>query len=362
MSDDQLDALRRRIDGIDTRLQDLIAERVAVARDIAALKAKSSNDGNFHRSEREARVLRAALERNAGRLPEEGITRLFRELISLTLAAEGPLTIAYLGPQGTYTHSAALKHFGHSARFDSQPGIEDVFRAVETQAAHLGVVPAENSSEGAITFTLDRMLDTPLKICGEIEARVRHQLLARGTEMSKIARVAGHAQALAQCRGWLARHLPHAETLALSSNAEAARRAAEDETLAAVAGAEAAEIYGLNALATEIADDPANTTRFFVIGAKDAGVSGDDKTSLVVSARNRPGALYRLLEPLARHEVSLTRIESRPARTALWEYVFFIDIEGHAQDARIKTALEALEHEAAFFRNLGSYPRAIGSL
>lgn len=359
MSDGRLEELRRRIDDLDARLQDLIGERVAIARDIAAIKSNAGAAGNFHRPEREARVLRAALERNAGRLPEEGVTRLFRELISLTLAAEGRLTVAYLGPEGTYTHSAALRHFGHSACLQSEPGIEDVFRSVETQAAHLGVVPAENSSEGAITFTLDRLLDTPLKICGEILLRVRHQLLARDKDVSRIARVAGHAQALAQCRGWLARHLPHAETLALSSNAEAARRASADETLAAVASAEAAEIYGLNVLATAIADDPANTTRFFVIGQNDAGVSGDDKTSLVVSARNRPGALYRLIEPLARHEVSMTRIESRPARTALWEYVFFIDIEGHAQDVRVKPALAALEHEAAFFRNLGSYPKAL---
>lgn len=356
-NDSRLDELRRCIDEIDARLQELVGERVSLARDIAALKTDSG--GNYHRPEREAQVLRAALERNAGRLPQAGITRLFRELISLTLAAEGPLTIAYLGPEATYTHAAALKHFGHSAQMQAQPGIEDVFRAVETQAAHLGVVPAENSSEGAITFTLDRLLDTPLKICGEILLPVRHQLLACGGDMKRITRVAGHAQALAQCRGWLTRHLPHVETLALSSNAEAARRAAGDETLAAVAGAAAAELYGLNALATDIADDPENTTRFFVIGQKDAGVSGDDKTSLVVSARNRPGALYRLLEPLARHEVSMTRIESRPARTALWEYVFFIDIEGHAQDARVKPALAALEHEAAFFRNLGSYPRAL---
>jgi chorismate mutase/prephenate dehydratase len=357
MTQDRLDQLRRRIDEIDARLQELVGERVAIARDIAALKENSG--GNYHRPEREARVLRAALERNAGRLPEEGVTRLFRELISLTLAAEGPLTVAYLGPEGTYTHMAARKHFGHSAQIQAQPGIEDVFRAVETQAAHLGVVPAENSSEGAITFTLDRLLDTPLKICGEILLPVRHQLLARAGELADIARVAGHPQALAQCRGWLARHLPHAETLALSSNAEAARRAAQEETLAAIAGAEAAEIYGLKALAADIADDPSNTTRFFVIGPKDAAQSGNDKTSLVVSARNRPGALYRLLEPLARHEVSMTRIESRPARTALWEYVFFIDIEGHARDARVKPALEALEREAAFFRNLGSYPKAL---
>jgi chorismate mutase/prephenate dehydratase len=357
-SDARLEELRQRIDGLDARLQELIAERVAVARDIAALK--SGAGGNFHRPEREAQVLRAALERNAGRLPEEGITRVFRELISLTLAAEGPLTVAYLGPEGTYSHTAALKHFGHSARTRPQAGIEEVFRAVESREVHLGVVPVENSSEGAITLTLDRLLDAPLKICGEILLPVRHQLLGSGAALAKIARVAGHPQALAQCRRWLAMHLPGVETLAMSSNAEAALRAAAgDETLAAVAGAAAAEIYGLNTLASEISDDPANTTRFFVIGLKDAGVSGDDKTSLVVSSRNRPGALCRLLEPLAQHGVSMTRIESRPARTALWEYVFFIDIEGHAQDARVKPALEALEREAAFFRNLGSYPRAL---
>ena len=354
----QLQELRQRIDALDAQIQDLINERVKLAKAIAAVKSDSGN-GNFYRPEREAQVLRAVIERNSGPLSDEQMARLFREIMSATLSAEGRLNVAFLGPRGTYTESAALKHFGHAV--DTMPiaTIDGVFRAVERDQAHYGVVPIENSSEGVVTHTLDMFLDSSLIICGEIQLRVRHQLLSAAKDLGAIKKVLAHEQALAQCRRWLAENLPQRATEAASSNAAAARRAGEDDTCAAIASSEAAELYGLNVLATDIEDDPGNTTRFLVIGKIAAAPSGDDKTSLLVSSANRPGALHRLLTPLAEGEISMTRIESRPSRKGLWEYVFFIDIEGHAEDQRVKDVLVKLEREAALVKLLGAYPRAV---
>lgn len=354
----QLQELRQRIDALDAQIQDLINERVKVAKSIAAVKSDSGN-GNFYRPEREAQVLRAVIERNKGPLSDEQMARLFREIMSATLSTEGRLKIAFLGPQGTYTQSAALKHFGHSVDTVPIATIAGVFQAVERDQVHYGVVPIENSSEGVVTHTLDMFMESPLIICGEIQLRVRHQLLSKAADLGDVKKVLAHEQALAQCRRWLAENLPQRPTEAISSNAEAARLAQEDANSAAIASGEAAELYGLNVLATDIEDDPGNTTRFLVIGKTGAAPSGDDKTSLLVSSANSPGALHRLLTPLAEGGISMTRIESRPSRKGLWEYVFFIDIEGHAQDQRIKEVLAKLEREAALVRMLGAYPRAV---
>lgn len=357
MSDSELDKLRNRIDALDEQIQTLLNERATVAQQVADAKRKREPGAVFYRPEREAEVLKKVRERNTGPLPDSDIVRLFREIMSACLALEQPLTIAYLGPEGTFTQAAALKKFGHSVQLKPLPAIDEIFREVEAGGASFGVVPVENSSEGVINHTLDMFLKSPLKICGDVELRIHHQLLTCGTSLGKVQRVCAHQQALAQCREWLDRNLPHAERVAVSSNAEAARQAREDASIAAIAGDAAAEVYGLTIVAKNIEDDPNNTTRFLVVGPHSVERSGSDKTSLMVSVHNKPGALYSLLEPIARHGVSMTRIESRPSRVSKWDYVFFLDVEGHVEDDDVAAALEALGAEAAMLKVLGSYPK-----
>lgn len=357
MSED-LEELRRRIDEIDESLQSLISDRVRLAKRIGAAKREAGSE-NGYRPEREAQILRTITARNEGPLTDEQLVRIFRELISATLAVEAPIRVAYLGPEGTYTQAAALKHFGSSVTSLAQTTIDDVFRAVESGEADYGVVPVENSIEGMVSHTLDSFFTSPLKICGEIQLRIRHQLLSRAAQLADVRRVVSHAQSLAQCRRWLTRNLPNVELVTAPSNAEAVRRIRGEPSDAAIAGAAAGDLYGVPVLKANIEDDAGNTTRFLVIGARDAAPSGEDKTSLVVSNPNKPGALHRILTPLAEQKVSMTRIESRPSKAGLWDYVFFIDIEGHAGDPNVRSALTRLEEEAGFLRCLGSYPRAV---
>jgi chorismate mutase / prephenate dehydratase len=356
--DRRLRELRERIDALDAQIQELISERAQRAQEIAKHKQRAGA-ANFYRPEREAQVLRSVVERNAGPLSNEEIVRLFRELMSACLALESPLAIAFLGPEGTFTQQAALKHFGHAVRTLPLPSIDAVFREVESGNAHFGVVPVENSSEGVVSHTLDMFMRSALRICGEVELRVHHHLLGKGANGAQAKKVVSHQQSLAQCRNWLDTHLPKAQRLAVSSNAEAARIASEDRACVAIAGESAAKIYGLNTLATNIEDEPENTTRFLVIGVLATAASGQDKTSLLLSGKNRPGALHALLAPFARHGINMTRIESRPSRQTTWEYVFFVDIDGHVRDAKVAQALTELEKEVAFMKCLGSYPRAI---
>jgi len=358
MSEDKLKAVRDRIDALDEQIQALINERAKCAQEVAALK--NGNDAaTFYRPEREAEILRKILARNQGPLSGEEMARLFREIMSACLALEQPLRIAYLGPEGTFTQAAALKHFGHSVQTDSHFSIDEVFREVEAGASQYGVVPVENSTEGVITHTLDMFLNSPLKITGEVQLRIHHNLLSTVESLNAVRRVYSHQQSLAQCRGWLDEHLAGVERIAVSSNAEAARLAAQDKEAAAIASRAAADIYGLRVLVANVEDEPDNTTRFIVIGREQVPPSGKDKTSLLLSATNKPGALHSLLAPLAQHGISMTRIESRPSRRGVWEYVFFVDIEGHAADARVAQALDELRAEAAMLKVLGSYPRAI---
>jgi chorismate mutase/prephenate dehydratase len=287
------------------------------------------------------------------------MVRLFREIISACLALEQPLTVAYLGPEGTFTQAAALKHFGHSVNTLALPAIDVVFREVESGKAHYGVVPVENSTEGVVNYTLDMFLRSPLSICGEVELRVELHLLGKADSLAGIREVYAHHQALAQCREWLESHLTGVRLVAFSSNAEAARLAADVEGAAAIASEAAAARYGLKRLVGNIEDEPGNTTRFLIIGEHSSGRSGEDKTSLLVSVHNKPGALYRLLEPLVRHGISMTRIESRPSRRSMWDYVFFVDFEGHRDDPDVRTALSELESVTSLLRVLGSYPKAI---
>jgi chorismate mutase/prephenate dehydratase len=356
---DKLADIRKRIDALDEELQRLIGERAQLAKQVAEIKLKHGDDVQFYRPEREAEILRKVLERNDGTLPGEEMARLFREIMSACLALEHPLNIAFLGPEGTFTQAAALKHFGHSVQTVPMAAIDEIFREVESGAAQYGVVPVENSTEGVINHTLDMFLQSSLTICGEVELRIHHHLLAAKQDRSKINKLYSHQQSLAQCREWLDAHMSGVERISVSSNAEAARRAKAEQNVAAIAGEVAAEIYGLQVIEANIEDNPDNTTRFLIIGKQSVNPSGDDKTSLLVSAPNKPGSLHRLLKPFADNDVSMTRIESRPSRLANWEYVFFIDINGHVKDEKVAHCLDTVRSDASMFKVLGSYPKAV---
>ncbi|GIX21270.1 MAG: chorismate mutase [Gammaproteobacteria bacterium] len=354
-----LEQVRARIDELDERIQNLISERARCAQEIARIKRERGDTADFYRPEREAQILERVRARNRGPLDDETLLRLFREIMSACLALQQPLTVAYLGPRGTFTELAVLKHFGHAVRSRPLAAIDEVFREVEAGSVPYGVVPVENSSEGVVTHTLDMFIDSPLKICGEVLLRVHHHLLSRAPSLEAVRTVYAHQQALAQCREWLAANLPGVPTVAVSSNAEGARLAAEREDAAALGSDHAAELYGLSVLASNVEDEPDNTTRFLIIGRQDVPPSGRDKTSLMVAIRNKPGALHQILAPLADHEIDMTRIESRPSRRAPWDYVFFIDILGHKDERSVQRALRAVEREAALLKLLGSYPCAV---
>ncbi|MDP2609521.1 MULTISPECIES: prephenate dehydratase [unclassified Oceanobacter] len=357
----ELEQLRQSIDSIDRQIQELINQRARCAQQVAEVKEKYAAPGEsviFYRPEREAQVLRNVMVRNTGPLPDENMARLFREIMSQCLALEEPLNVAFLGPEGTFTQQAAVKHFGHAVCCHSQVSIGDVFREVESGAANFGVVPVENSTEGVVTHTLDSFFDSNLQICGEVSLRIHHHLMSQAPAQP-IERIYSHAQSLGQCRRWLDQHYPDVERIALSSNAEAARRASLEPGSAAIAGEVAADLYQLVVCSANIEDRPDNTTRFLIVGRQATLSSGEDKTSIMVSSRNQPGALYQVLEPFHQAGISLTRIETRPARTGTWNYAFFIDFEGHSDDAVISTVLEQLQQVAADYKWLGSYPKAV---
>jgi chorismate mutase/prephenate dehydratase len=356
--DSNLRIIREKIDAIDEKIQALITERAQYAKQVALTKQEAGTE-SFYRPEREAEVLRRVIERNEGPVSNDDMARLFREIMSICLALEAPLTVAYLGPEGTFTQQAALKHFGQSVETVALGAIDEVFREVEAGSAQFGVVPIENSTEGVVSHTLDMFMRSDLRICGEVQLRVHQHLLSHADGLEKIQKIVSHQQSLAQCREWLDANLPNVERVAVSSNAEAARIAANDNTAAAIAGQSAADIYGLAVLAGNIEDEPDNTTRFLVIGRLQTKPSGKDKTSLLLGGKNKPGALYQLLGSLASHGINMTRIESRPSRQNAWEYVFFLDIEGHVDEDKVKQTLSELQAEAAQFKLLGSYPVSV---
>ena len=360
-SNEALLALRGKIDTVDSQIQKLIAERARYAKEIGVVKGITKT-AEFYRPEREAQVLRRVVERNEGPLRDEEMVRLFRELMSACLAQEEPLKVAYLGPEGTFTQSAVLKHFGHSVHALSVPTVDEVFHEVESGTADFGVAPIENSSEGTVNIhTLDMFLTSPLKICGEIELRIHQHLMGRMDSLKDVKRVCAHPQSLAQCRGWLAQHLPDVEKVPVASNAEGARRARDEEGTAALAGEAAAKVYGLQILFNTVEDRDDNTTRFVVIGRKLFPPSGNDRTTVLVSARESegPGVLLHLLAPLSKHGVNMTRIESRPSRKRKWDYVFFLDLDGHAEEPRVRKALEMMKSKASLLKVLGAFPKAI---
>ncbi len=363
-----LAGLRAKIDAGDEQIQQLINERARYAQEVAVAKNSVDPDGSddknstgFFRPEREAQVLRAVVERNQGPLSDEEMVRLFREIMSACLAQEEPLKIGYLGPEGTFTQSAVYKHFGHSVRALPLATIDEVFHEVEAGTADFGVVPIENSTAGSVNHTLDNFLMSPLKICGELELRIRQHLLGAMDGLDKVLRVCAHPQSLAQCRAWLKEYLGGVEQVEVASNAEGARRARDEAGTAAIAGDAAAEVYGLDKLIADIEDRPDNTTRFLIIGRELFSSSGDDRTTLLLSTADADdaGSLHNLLAPLAENGVNMTRIESRPSRRRKWHYVFFIDLEGHVEDENVAAALKELEANAQLFRVLGSYPKAI---
>ncbi|MGH8618685.1 MAG: prephenate dehydratase [Burkholderiales bacterium] len=351
---DSLKRIRARIDALDDQLLKLINRRAGFAQTVARIK------GNAHayRPEREAQILRRLTAANRGPLPDAAVARLYAELVSACRAMEAEFRVAYLGPRGTYSEEAVGKHFGGMVQAMPQASFDEVFRAVEAGECGYGVVPVENSTEGTIGRTLDLLLTTPLRICGEVLLPVHQCLMNKSGNAARVARVYSHSQSLAQCHEWLNHRYPQAERVPVVSNAEAARLASKEARAAAIAGRTAARVYGLKLLARNIEDDPNNTTRFLVIGPHGAGPSGRDKTSLVMSTRNLPGAVHGLLTPLAKNGVSMTKLESRPSRTGMWEYLFYVDLEGHAEEPRLKRALAALTRKAAMLKVLGSYPAA----
>ena len=353
----RLRPLRARIDELDGKILALLGQRARAAQEVGEAKqAAEAGGAAVLRPEREAEVIRGLQGRNSGPFPNDAIAAVWTEIMSACRGLERGMTVAYLGPRGSFSEQAALEHFGHSVRGLPCSSFDEVFRAVEAGQADVGMVPVENSTEGAVNRSLDLLLNSPLKILGERSLVIRHCLLTRSGGMEGVTTVSAHPQALAQCQGWLSRHYPDLHRVAAASNSEAARVASEDPAVAAIAGEIAARAWGLSVVEAGIQDDPQNRTRFFAIGKSDAGPSGRDKTSLIMAVPNRAGAVYEMLAPLASNGVSMTRFESRPARTGQWEYYFYIDVEGHRDDPSVARALAALQSQAAFFKVLGSYP------
>ncbi|MGC8697869.1 MAG: prephenate dehydratase, partial [Halothiobacillus sp.] len=364
--------VRQQIDALDTELITLVSKRARLAMRVAQIKTANHEPlSSFYRPEREAQVLARVREKNPGPLPDDTIAWLFREIMSACLALEQPLNVACLGPSGTFSQQAALQAFGHGAQLVLEPGIPEVFRAVAAGSVDFGVVPVENSTEGSVSQTLDALAfgsatsawaAGDVQICGELSLKINQQLLARADAAGlPPSLIVSHAQSLAQCREWLDGHYPGIERMAVQSNGEAARLAAASPEVFAIGPLLAASLHGLQVVAANIQDSVFNTTRFVVIGRDAVPASGLDKTSLVLSVNNEPGALARLLAPLADFGIDVTRVESRPARDRAWDYVFFIDFEGHQTDERVQKALSRMRPFCGSLRVLGSYPRALVS-
>lgn len=353
---DKLQPLRDRIDAIDAQILDLLSQRARTAQEVGSVKHAAHADGPVLRPEREAEVIRRLQYSNPGPFPKAAVAAVWTEIMSACRGLERGMTVAYLGPQGSFSEQAALEHFGHSVQQLPCPSFDEVFRAVEAGQADVGMVPVENSTEGAVNRSLDLLLNTPLTILGERSLVIRHCLMSQSGTMDGIKTISAHPQALAQCQGWLTRHYPDLNRVAAASNSEAARVAAEDPTVAAIAGEVAAPAWNLRVVAAGIQDDPQNRTRFLAVGHIEPLSSGKDKTSLILAVPNRAGAVYDMLAPMAANGVSMTRFESRPARTGQWEYYFYVDVLGHRDDANVARALAALQAQVAFFKVLGSYP------
>lgn len=349
--------LRQKIDSLDQQILELVNERARTAQAVGDLKHAHHEQGPVFRPEREAQVIRALQSANKGPIADKAIDSIWSQIISVCRGLEKEIRVAYLGPTGSFSEQAALEYMGEDISGVPCPDFDEVFRRVESDGADVGMVPVENSTEGAVNRTLDLLLNTPVRIVGEHTIVIRHCLLTKSGTMDGVTRVMAHPQALAQCQHWLGMNQAQLTREPVASNAEAARIASEDPTVAAIASDIAARAWGLEVVAEGIQDDPSNRTRFLAIGKIDTLPSGADKTSLILAVPNEPGAVYKMLAPLADHGVSMYRFESRPARTGQWEYYFYVDIEGHRQDAAVAKALSELQTRCAFFKVLGSYPR-----
>ncbi len=347
-----LQAYREQIDDLDAKLVEMMNQRAQLAQAIGKLKA-----GSVYHPGRELEILHHLQQINSGPLSHQAIALTFKELISACRELQDVLTISYLGPPGTFSQAAVFAHFGHGVKLHDCSSIDEVFRSVVLKQVQLAVVPVENSTEGAVNKTLDLLTTTDLRIVGEIVLPIRQQLLRKTSTLEGLEKIYSHPQSLAQCNQWLNSQVPNVQRIPVESNAQGARLAAEDATAAAIAGEVAAELYQLQVVAADIQDDINNTTRFLILGHLDSAPTGQDKTSLVVAIKNRSGALVDLLTPLFRYNVSMTKLESRPAHTALWEYLFFIDVEGHERDPNVASAITEMAQQSIFIKILGSYPK-----
>ncbi len=352
---ERLKKLRERIDRIDQELVKLLQERMEIAVTIGQMKAEACQQPLDVTRERE--VISNILKQNQNKFPPDGLRVIFGEIISACRNAQRPARVGYLGPETTFTHMAAAKFFGHAPEFIPMGNITEVFEEVERRRADFGVVPVENSVEGTVALTLDGLHDFKVKLCGEIYLPISHDLISQSGRVDKIKRILSHPHALAQCRGWLQRHLPAVPTEEVVSTAQAARWASVDPSVAAIASPMAARTYNLQVVAKSIEDFAGNTTRFLVLGQQCPRPSGNDKTSLLLSLEDRPGSLFRLLEPLAEREVNLTKIQSRPVKDEPWRYLFYVDIAGHIEDQKVKEGVEAIREGCTFLKWLGSYPK-----
>lgn len=352
---DNLSNLRKKIDALDDEILRLLNERARLVLEIGREKARSSSGP--HVPEREREILERLTAQNPGPFPNDGIRTLYREIFAVSLALESPKTVAYLGPEATFAHQACQRYFGSGASLLPLETIPAIFREVEAERATCGLVPVENSIEGMVSHTLDLFMEFDLKICGEVLLKITHYLVSRAKTPGQVRKIYSHPQALAQCRQWIEHNFPRAELAEVTSTARAAERAREEQGAAAIASILAADLYGLSVLARGIEDNPHNYTRFLVIGRQSPAPSGTDKTSILFSVRDKPGALFEALGPFAEQKVNLTKIESRPSKKKPWEYVFFVDMEGHLEDKAVHQAIAALREDAVDLRVLGSYPR-----
>lgn len=353
---DTIDKLRKSIDAIDAEILKLLNQRAELAIDIG--EEKSKRQAPYHVPEREREIYERLESLNEGPFPNEALRAVFREIISATLSLEEPLAVAYLGPRATFTHLACLTQFGLSARYLPFNSIHEVFEEVERDRVYYGVIPIENSIEGVVNHTLDMFVDSNLLICGEVSQEISHNLLAQTEDIGAVTKIYSHPHAIAQCRGWLENNMPSVPVYEVSSTARAAEMVLEEPKAAAIASEAAAHLYGLKIVKKRIEDHLHNFTRFLVIGKTPAKRSGDDKTSVLFSIKDRVGALYNMLEPFAKHGINMTKIESRPSRKKVWEYVFFVDLEGHVEDEDVRESLDELAEKCIFLKVLGSYPRS----
>jgi chorismate mutase/prephenate dehydratase len=353
-----LSEIRRKIDALDDQLLKLLNERADLVHEVGLVKRAEGTE--IYAPEREETVLRALAKKNTalqGRLPEKSVRAIYREIMSASLALEKDLTIAYFGPEATNTHQAARSKFGASVNYTPQVSISDVFDVVARGNADYGVVPIENSTEGAVNHTLDVFMDSELRICAQILMKIENHLAAK-IPREKIRRIYSHPQVFGQCRNWLRQNLPNIELTEVSSTPRAAELASSEEDAAAITGLMAAEVYGLTILAPSIQDIASNMTRFLVIGRSASPPTGDDRTSLMFCVQDKPGALFHALEPFNRLKISMSKIESRPSKRKAWEYFFFVDIDGHASEEKVQQALEALSQHCTFVKILGTYPKS----